>query len=221
MYKRGIASDGRLARRRITRAVATVTAVCALGVGAAGVTARPARAALLDTCPGRQTSAPFAPWGDDTSYTTIAGGTFESGATDWTFSGAAIVTDNERSYVNSPDDTHSLALPAGAQAWSPSTCVDLGENTIRLFVKSTGDSDSTLHIQASVEDPLTGLVLSTGYDINGGSGTRRWSPTDQIVIPNLLGGVLHTGRLSLVFTTRGAPATWKIDDVYVDPFKSH
>ena len=41
-----------------------------------------------------------------------------------------------------------------------------------------------------------------------------------MLIPNLLGGVLGTQKLTLVFTTRGAPATWNIDDVYVDPFKS-
>jgi hypothetical protein len=219
MYERGIARDGRSARRRLTRAVATITSVCAVGFGAAAVSASPASAALLDRCPDRQTSVPFAPWGDDASYAPIAGGSFESGGAGWDLSGAAIVTDNESAYVNSPTDTQSLALTGDARVSSPGTCVDLGEDTVRLFVKSTG-ADSTLHIQASVEDPLTGLVLSAGYDIDGG-GTGDWAPTEQIVIPNLLGGVLFTGRLTLVFTTRGTPATWNIDDVYVDPFKSH
>jgi hypothetical protein len=31
--------------------------------------------------------------------------------------------------------------------------------------------------------------------------------------------LLDTANLTLVFTTTG-PATWNIDDVYVDPFKS-
>jgi len=40
------------------------------------------------------------------------------------------------------------------------------------------------------------------------------------LIPNLLGGVLGTQNLTLAFTTTGTKATWGIDDVYVDPFKS-
>jgi len=220
MYKRGIARDGRSLRRRLTRAVATITSLCAIGLGASVVGAGTASAALLDSCPARATSSPFSSWGDDGTYYAVTDGGFESGGTDWTLSDATIANDNESFYVNSPTDTQSLSLPVGATANSPSTCVDLGEDTIRLFVKSSGDADSILHIRASVEDPLTGLVLSLGYDIHG-TGTGDWSPTDPIIIPNLLGGLLFTGRLTLEFSTRGTPATWNVDDVYVDPFKSH
>jgi hypothetical protein len=41
----------------------------------------------------------------------------------------------------------------------------------------------------------------------------------QLKIPNLLGGS-GTEQLTLRFTLRGTQTTWKIDDVYVDPFKS-
>jgi hypothetical protein len=34
-----------------------------------------------------------------------------------------------------------------------------------------------------------------------------------------LGGLLGTQNVTLVFTTKG-PATWGIDDVYIDPFRS-
>jgi hypothetical protein len=238
MFKRVKAGDGRSARRRLTRAVAAVTSLCAVGLGAGVVTAGAASASdsapdspsasapasaflsLFPTCPVRPTSTPFAAWDDDNSYSVIPGGTFEDGAAGWTLSGVPIVPDNEIFHVAGPDDTQSLSLTGDAQATSPDTCVDLGEHSIRMFVKSSGDADSTLHIQASVADPLTGLVLSTRYDISGGSDTSDWSPTGQTVIPNLLGGLLSTGRLSLVFTTSG-PATWNIDDVYLDPFKSH
>jgi hypothetical protein len=249
MFKRATAENGLSVRRRLTRAIATVTAVCATGLGAAVVTASAASAAdsgtgsdavpasasapsspdsqtaeaffsLFPTCPDRQVSTPFAPWGDDNFYAAVAGGSFEDGGSDWTLSGATIVPDNETFHVDGADDTQSLSLTGDAQATSPDTCVDLGNHSIRMFVKSSGDPDSTLHIQASVEDPLTGLVLSTGFDVRGGAGTSEWSPTDQILIPNLLGGLLETDRLSLVFTTTGS-ATWNVDDVYLDPFKSH
>jgi hypothetical protein len=42
----------------------------------------------------------------------------------------------------------------------------------------------------------------------------------RLGIPNLLGGS-STQELTLTFTTRGAPATWYLDDVFVDPFKSY
>jgi hypothetical protein len=224
MFTRAMAENRLSVRRRLTRAVATVTAVCATGLGAAVVTSGPASAAdsgsLFATCPYREVSTPFAPWGDENFYAAIQGGSFEDGGTGWTLSGATIGPDNETFHVGGPADTQSLTLTGDAQATSPDTCVDLGNHSIRMFVKSSGDPDSALHIQVSVEDPLTGLALSTGYDIAGGVGTSDWAPTDQILIPNLLGGLLQTDRLSLVFTTAG-PATWNIDDVYLDPFKSH
>ena len=76
-----------------------------------------------------------------------------------------------------------------------------------------------LHVQALVQNPLTGLVLSTATDIQGTSSTA-WAPSSPILIPNLLGGLLGTQNLTLVFTNIGKPATWNIDDVFVDPFKS-
>ncbi len=230
MFKRAKARDGLSARRRLTRVVAAATSICVVGLGAAGATAGAASAsdsaldpALLSpfpTCPDRPASAPFAPWGDDNSYSPIEGGSFEDGGTGWTLAGATIAPENEVFHVNGPDDAQSLSLAGDARATAPDTCVDLGEHSIRMFVKSSGDPDSTLHIEATVEDPFTGLVVSFGYDVRGGPDTRGWSPTDQLLIPNLLGGLLDTGRLSLEFTTSGS-ATWNVDDVYLDPFKSH
>jgi hypothetical protein len=253
MYKRAGVRDRACnigtRRRRITRTVAAVTSVCAVGLGAATLIAAPASAdstsdststsasaapsdsastspstsqsvSLFPTCDGQETAAPFAPWGDNNPYFPMPGGTFESGSTGWTLSGAAIVAGNESYFVHDPADTQSLSLAGDAQAVSPETCVDLGDYSVRMFVRSSRRPGSTLHILATVDDPLTGLSLSIGYDIDSGAGTSTWGPTDQLLIPNLLGGLLDTANLTLTFTTSG-PATWYIDDVYVDPFKSH
>ena len=107
-----------------------------------------------------------------------------------------------------------------ARAASPTVCVGMGENTIRLFVKNPGVASSILHVQAYVQNPLTGLVLSTALRHQGNARCERLEGRPvPLLIPNLLGGVLGTQNLTLVFTTSGAPATWNIDDVYVDPFK--
>ena len=95
-----------------------------------------------------------------------------------------------------------------------------GENSVRLFVKSAGTGPSSLHIQAFVQNALTGVVLSTGFDIDADETTQEWTPTPVFDVPNLLGGVAGVQRLTLVITTHGAStASWNIDDVYVDPFK--
>jgi len=196
----------------------------ALGCAAVGATAPAASASLLTTllpsCAAVRTSTPFAAWGDTHSYFVMPGGGFESGASGWVLAGgSAVVSGNETSFVNAATDTHSLAMPTGAVAVSPTQCVGMGENTIRLFVKNSGVASSDLHIQAFVQNPLTGLVLSTGFDIKGTAGASGWKPTSQLLIPNLLGGVLGTQNLTLVFSTTGAAAKWNIDDVFVDPFK--
>jgi len=214
--------------RRFTRAIALVASTSALACASVGLLASPGSAGVLSTvagvlpsCAARPTTTPFAPWGDTSSYFLMPGGGFEAGSSGWTLAGGpAVVAGNETSFVYAPTDKHSLALPTGSTVGSPTVCVAMGENTIRMFVKNSGVVGSDLHIQAFVQNPLTGLVLSTGFDIKGTAGTTGWTPTGRLLIPNLLGGVLGTQNLTLVFTTTGKPATWNVDDVFVDPFKS-
>lgn len=211
--------------RRTTRLVALLASISAVGCATVGLTASAASASLLSSllpsCAARPTSMPFAQWGDTSSYFLMPGGGFESGTPGWVLAGgAAVATGNETSFVNAKTDAHHLALPTGAVVVSPTVCVSMGENTIRLFLKNSGVASSVLHVQAFVQNPLTGLVLSTGFDVSGSAAASGWSPSSRLFIPNLLGGVLGTQNLTLVFSTRGAAATWNIDDVFVDPFKS-
>jgi hypothetical protein len=190
-------------------------------VMSAAIGLAPPAGALLDSCGARQTSTPFAPWADFRAYFLMPGGGFERGAAAWSLSGGSVVVmGNESYFANAKTDKSSLRIPGGAQVVSPTICVTLGETGIRLFVKNSGVSGSVLHVQAYVGDPLTGLTLSTGFDVNGVPGSTDWSPSPPLLVPNLLGGLLGTEKLTLVFSTKGAPATWGIDDVFVDPFKS-
>ncbi|MGO9875438.1 MAG: hypothetical protein ACLPVY_16750 [Acidimicrobiia bacterium] len=214
--------------RRYTRTVALALSAATLGCASVGMMISPASAGVLSTvagllpsCAARTTSTPFAPWGDTSAYFLMPGGGFEAGAPGWTLTGGPkVVSGNEPWYVNGKTDSHSLTIATGAQATSPTVCVAMGDNTIRLFVKNSGVASSVLDVDAYVQNPLTGLVLSTRFQIKGTAGANGWSPTSPMLIPNLLGGVLGTQNLTLVFTASGAPATWNIDDVFVDPFKS-
>jgi hypothetical protein len=214
--------------RRMARAIALVATASAFACTSFGLLAAPASAGLLSTvagivpsCAARPTTTPFTPWGDNSNYFLMPAGGFEVGTTGWTLAGGPkVVAGNESSFVNAKTDTHSLSMPTAASVVSPTVCVAMGENTVRMFVKNSGVAGSDLHIQAFVENPLTGLVLSTGFDIKGIAGNTSWAPTGRLLIPNLLGGVAGTQNLTLVFTTTGKPATWNVDDVFVDPFKS-
>jgi hypothetical protein len=214
---------GRLTGGLIGRLAVLIASVSVFACGPLDSTASRASAlSSLPSCAARPTSTPFTTWGDASSYFLMPDGGFESGGEGWTLTdGAAVTHGNETFFANATTDKHSLAMSNGAQAVSPTVCVAMGESTIRLFVKNPGVASSILHVQAYVQNPLTGLVLSTGYEINGTDDATDWTPTSPILIPNLLGGVLGTQRLTLVFTTSGAPASWAIDDIYVDPFRSY
>jgi hypothetical protein len=171
-------------------------------------------------CATRAESAVFAQWGDGYSYFTAPNGGFESGTTDWLLTGGANVSvGNEPYKVGGATHSKSLRLPSGATAESRTICVSRGEDTIRLFVSNARVAGSILHVEAIVRSS-TGQIAQTAFDVNGDAAPAGWSPTMRLGIPNLLGGS-GTQELTLRFSTRGAAATWLVDDVYVDPYKSY
>jgi hypothetical protein len=171
-------------------------------------------------CTGRSEAKIFSSWGDSANYFRVSNGGFESGTTDWKLSGGAVVVSgNEPWKVGGSTDARSLKIPAGATAESRTLCVSRGEDVIRLFVKNAKVPGSILHVEAIVRSS-TGQIAQTAFDVNGDAAPLGWSPTMQLRIPNLLGGS-GTQELTLLFTTRGTSATWQIDDVYVDPYKSY
>jgi hypothetical protein len=163
----------------------------------------------------------FSRWLDPAQYFLASNGGFEQGAQDWSLSaGAAVVSGNESYQVGGPSDSHSLVLDAGASVESRTACVTMGEPTVRLFVKAPSVLGAVLRVDATVQNPTTGVPLTTTYLVVGGLAPAEWAPTPEILIPNLVGGVLPE-NLTLRITAQGTPATWAADDIYVDPFKSH
>jgi hypothetical protein len=208
--------------RRVSLVVAFVTYAATIGLAALPASASSTLVTtLLPNCGARVEATPFRAWSDTHSYFLMPGGDFESGAAGWTLTGGSAVVGGSESFLtNHATDSHSLKMVAGSVAASPTICVAMGENSARLFVKSSGGASSVLHVQVYVQNRLTGLVLSTGFDVAGNATRNVWTPSPRLFVPNLLGGVLGDQNLTVVFTTKGAPATWNIDDVYVDPFKS-
>ena len=116
-------------------------------------------------------------------------------------------------------DQRSLALPAGASALSSPICLGLGDPTVRFF-SSGGALGSLLKVDAIYDTALGTITTPVGVVLP----TRNWSPgLPQLLLANIVGltslkGTTTSARLR--FTTIGK-AEWRIDDVYVDPWKIH
>src|SRR5262249_48078231 len=172
------------------------------------------------SCTSRDQDNVFRPWGDSNSYFLMPNGGFEDGTQDWWLSGGASVVWGDEPYdVGGWADMRSLRMPTGATAESRTICVGVGEDSVRMFVKNPRVPGSVLHIDATVRNTETGEVAKTSYDIDAFDGPYGWSPTARLYIPNLLGHSDDQQELTLRFTTVGTPATWYVDDVYVDPWK--
>jgi hypothetical protein len=157
---------------------------------------------------------PFARFGDYRYYVLTPGGSFEPGSQAWKLTGGAkIVSGNEPFYVRSTADRHSLYLPAGSSATTPPMCFDTGDWTVRYFSAGTG----TMRVKIVVKSLLGVLSVLDGGTVSSGS---TWKPSADVrmLLTNVC-GLLATDSISL----RLVPANtsgMRIDDVYLDPWKS-
>ena len=174
---------------------------------------------------GYAASNPFLRFVDPLPYTLAPDGGFEAGAAGWQLSGGAKVVSGNEPFYLAGSGTKSLQLPAGSSATSPPMCVGLLLPVVR-FVTQGGALLSSLKVEAVWTNAAGGqssIVLLPG--VLGGSSA--WAPT----LPLLqVGGVLNaltlnglTTQMSFRFTPKGGllgSGTWRIDDVYVDPWKT-
>ena len=70
-----------------------------------------------------------------------------------------------------------------------------------------------------VRNPTNGLWNTSYFDIPSTGLPVGWTPTSVLRIPTTWG---YTGQqeMTVTISTWGTPATWQVDDVYVDPFRS-
>ena len=195
--------------KRLAASLTLVACVAvALAFGAAS-----GHAGLLG-CGYTEVQQPFTAWGDNSSYVLAPGGSFEDTNT-WALSGGAqVVAGNEPFYLRSPDDSHSLLLPAGSSASSPSICLSVLDPTLRFVGKSSDGSDVHVDVYTSGALGLVKLPISMNVPL----GTS-WNPSDveSILLQNLVSLTdLGGANIVLRFSPIGS-ATVQIDDVYVDP----
>ena len=186
--------------------------ITVLVLALAAMTSREAAHAAL-SCPGQTSARPFVPWLDFGNYVAVPNGSFES-TSGWSLvNGAAVVSGNEPWKVNRSTDSRSLYLPSGSSATSPPLCVTLLHPTLRFFAANSGPLLTTLRVDAITDVLGIKTTIPIGLVVAG-----SWRPTlPLLTVDNLLSPV--TGTLQFRFTPVGSNSGWRIDDVYVDPFK--
>ena len=212
---------GTAARRMSMRYLLVIAAALAALAAASASPARASDGSLLGC--GYEPVHPFLRWLDPLPYTLVPGGDFESGAAGWKLSGGARVVDGNEPFHVGGGGSKSLLLPAGSSATSPTMCMGLVLPVVRYF-STGGNLLSYLRVEAVYTDP-SGRQRSIDL-LPAGLPTKSWAPSLPAVQLMGLLNVLTldglTSDIALRFTPKGTllgAGTWRIDDVYVDPWK--
>jgi hypothetical protein len=200
--------------RRIITPLVLASALFVLGAGSA-------HASLLvasgEGCNDYSSSQVFLPWADVANYTLAPGADFESAASSWNLSNAAVVTnDNEPYNITAATDSSSLAIGDGGVATSPGMCVGIQQPDVRIFYKRTsGSTMSSLTVDVLFVDGLGNTQSLTIGKLGGVTGAWKLSP-QMAIVANLLPLLDQGTPVAFRFTASGG--TYQIDDVYVDPW---
>lgn len=201
---------------------AVAMAVAALATGAPTATA--SSGGLTTACGQQVFEQPFLPWLDPAYYVLARDGGLEEGALGWRVTGGASVVDgNEPYHVHGAADSHALSLPSGSSATTPPICVGVDAPVARLFVVNSGSLLSTLQVDLIYRNAVG---VTTSSPLTELTGSSTWKPTVQIAllanVTSLQVAADGTTNIALRFRPQGATSSgWRLDDVYVDPFKGN
>jgi hypothetical protein len=202
----------------VPAAITTSRRALALGVvgilSALALSATPS-AIAAGGCPG-SLKTPFLSWADSNQYWLAPEGNFQGKSTWALTGGAAIANGNETFYVGNKNDSYSLSIPAGGSATTPSVCITALSPLMRFFATG-GNPTSPLKVEVIATTPVGTMqrtIASVGASAN-------WAPTPQIYFLAGLAALANPdGTMSVKFRfSNPGTAAWKIDDVYVDPWK--
>ncbi len=183
------------------------------GTGTTSTTELKAESAAAPSC-AYATTPVFSAFGDQAQYFLAPGGDAETSA-GWTGSGKVSVVAGQGVLKTGK---YSFSIPNGGSLTSPQFCLAVDSPTTRFSVADPGVSGATLKVNALWISPFGDLREITIATVKSGkAGVRLVEPT--YLWANLAGLFSPDGTwvMQLRFTSAGA--TWKVDDVYVDPFR--
>jgi hypothetical protein len=195
--------------------IALLIAAAAATLALLALSAASAQGALLSTgaCNEAALSQPFAQWGDSNYYELVPQGDFEGSLSEWTLDGGAHRAPESEPYaVTGTLGSGSLALPAGASAQSPYTCVNASYPTFRFFARNRG-ALATVLVQVVYKTALGPLALPLGAVALSSS----WQPTLPMLTGSVAGGLLSGGTTQVALRFTALTGESQIDDVYIDP----
>jgi hypothetical protein len=198
--------------RRVLGALFTTTA---LGALVTLISPMAAQASLIDlsACDSSALSQPFVPWADLNQYKLAPGADFEGSLDGWSLQGGAAATSGSESFgVTGSVGTSSLALPSGATATSPATCVNAAYPSFRLFTR-TDTPGATVTVSVVYGSGLGRRVIPVGLVTPAGS----WQPTLPMLTGSAVPGLLNGGDADISLRFSASGGTVQIDDAYVDP----
>ena len=199
--------------RTITRRISTLFIAAAATAAVAAPAAQAGPLVASASCESKPMSQVFLPWADPAHYFLADGGSFESGAAGWSLDGASVSGGNEPWSVSGAG-TSSLALSAGSRATSGVECVGISEPTLRFFAKGSGFG--RLNVTVLFEDASGNVLRAPAGSL---TGTGGWTPGVQMPIVAALLPLLPGDTTPVRFEFTAVSGNWKIDDVYVDPFR--
>jgi hypothetical protein len=165
------------------------------------------------TCPTALTSQPFKQWGDESAYSLVSGGSFETSPTEWTLRGGAQPTSGSESFaVTGALGKSSLALPAKASAQSPFVCIASSEDAFRFFLRSEA-AESTLTAELVYKTAIGSIAVP----VNRLSAKSAWAPSPRIATGSLIATIVAGGTAEMAVRFTATSGASRIDDVYLDP----
>ncbi len=190
------------------RTLATIFMLWALIAAAPFLSAAHADLINFAACNLSPLSRPFAPWGDYAQYELAPGGDFEqAGDSGWTLTGGARVVAGSEPYDSTgTPGSFSLAMPAGAQASSPLTCVDAAYPSARFFIAGSGV------VAVSVVDG--GVPIPAGVAV----GLGRWLPSPVMLTSAAVLSAFSGGSAQVSLRITALAGDVELDDVWVDPW---
>jgi hypothetical protein len=163
-------------------------------------------------CPSSATTTALESFGDNSAYTLLTGGSFESGAPGWTLTNAEVVSGE-----GAMSSSHLLEIQSNGSAVSPQFCVSSEYPSFRFFERSLGGTTSRSSLNVTLRWSVLGL-LPVSTTVATLKPEASWTLTPVLKLAKALPLLpSQTLTVSVAFQANQG-GTWAIDDVYIDPY---